>query len=122
LVLGRSNRDAKIAGMGTSVRRSAFGLLVAAAIGSGCSRDDELDVSGDEAMKHLERISYYDRNGDGKIDEELHRYVGAHDADWTLRDNDYDGRFEKKILYGISIFEKAVDLPVPTGLPISASK
>lgn len=54
----------------------------------------------------------------GKVDEEMHRYARAQDADWALRDNDYDGRFEKKILWGVGIFESTVDLPVPTGVHI----
>lgn len=71
-----------------------------------------------ESLKRVERISYYDSNGDGKVDVESHQYVGANDADWELRDEDHNGRFEKKIRYGVGVFESAVDLPVPKGVRI----
>lgn len=101
------------------MKRSALIFLaVAVALGSGCARDAKPDESMDDALKRIGRISYYDRNGDGKVDEEMHRYVGVQDADWALRDDDYNGRFEKKIRWGIGVFESAVDLPVPTGVHI----
>jgi hypothetical protein len=64
------------------------------------------------------QISCYDRNGDGKVDLEKHQHPGVADADWELRDDDYDGRFEKKILYGFAVQESPVDIPVPTGVKI----
>ena len=65
------------------------------------------------------RVHYYDRNGDGKVDQETHHYPGTADADWELRDDDFDGRYEKKILYGVGVFESRVDIPVPTNVHIS---
>lgn len=41
-------------------------LAVAAAVGSGCARDAKPEESADGALERIERISYYDRNGDGK--------------------------------------------------------
>src|SRR5437868_5092956 len=66
------------------------------------------------SFENREQISYYDRNGDGKVDLEKHKFHGVADADWELRDDDYNGRYEKKILYGFAVVESAVDLPVPT--------
>jgi hypothetical protein len=62
-------------------------------------------------MKRRERVTYYDRNGDGKADLEAHRY-GMADADWQLRDDNYDGRYEQKILFGFAIIHSTVDIPV----------
>jgi len=71
-------------------------------------------------FERTEQVIYYDRNGDGRVDQEMHHYPGLADADWELRDDDYHGRYQKKILYGFTIVESAVDLPVPTHVPISA--
>ncbi|HEY0551503.1 MAG TPA: hypothetical protein VGF13_18005 [Verrucomicrobiae bacterium] len=76
--------------------------LAAAVIISGCVR---------------ERISYHDRNGDGLVDLEKHQYRLT-DADWQLQDDDYDGRFDKKIHFGVGATEQAVDLAVPKNVPI----
>ena len=64
------------------------------------------------------KILYFDRNGDGKVDLERHTHPGVADADWELRDDDHDGRYEKKILYGFAAGESAVDIPVSTGVKI----
>lgn len=69
-------------------------------------------------LKKREEIRHYDRNGDGKADLETHHYPGMADADWELRDDDFSGRFEKKILYGIAIVESRVDIPVPMNVRI----
>ncbi len=69
-----------------------------------------------------EETTYYDRNNDGKVDLEKHRYHGWADRDWELRDENYDGRFEKKILYGVGVIESAVNLPVPTNVTIKAKE
>jgi hypothetical protein len=88
-------------------------LLAAATVFlSGCATDSS------DPLEDRARISYYDRNGDGKVDLEKHQHPGVADADWELRDDDYDGRFEKKILYGFAVKESPVDIPVPTGVKI----
>ncbi len=88
-------------------------LLAAATVFlSGCATR-----SGDP-LEDRAQISYYDRNGDGKVDLEKHQHPGVADADWELRDDDYDGRFEKKILYGFAVRESPVDIRVPTGVKI----
>lgn len=40
------------------------------------------------------------------------------DADWELRDDDHNGRYERKILYGYAVTESVVDIRVPTGVKI----
>jgi hypothetical protein len=74
-----------------------------------------------DSLDGREQISYYDRNGDGKVDLEIHHYLGVADADWSLQDDDYNGRYEKKILYGVGIIKSAVNLPVPTNVLIEAN-
>lgn len=69
-------------------------------------------------LKKREEVRYYDRNGDGKADLETHHYPGMVDADWELRDDDFSGRFEKKVLYGIAIVESRVDIPVPMNVSL----
>jgi hypothetical protein len=71
-----------------------------------------------DSLGRRTRISYYDRNGDGKVDLETHRYPGVADADWILQDDDYDGRFEKKVRYGIGVKESVVAIQVPTNVKI----
>lgn len=91
--------------------RLVGGILFAALSSCGCaSRSDSPEVRA--------KPSYFDRNGDGKVDIESHRHRGIADADWQFRDDDYDGRFEKKILYGVAVKETAVDIEVPTGVKI----
>lgn len=65
-----------------------------------------------------ERVWYYDRNGDGKVDRELHHYIDTSDADWELLDDDYNGRYERKIHYGFTGTETPVDIPVPEGVHV----
>jgi hypothetical protein len=64
------------------------------------------------------QVLYYDRNGDGRVDLERHHFPGLADADWELRDDNYDGWYEKKILYGYAVKETPVHLPVPTNVHI----
>jgi hypothetical protein len=85
-------------------------ILIAAFLSWGCA-----SRSGD-SLANKAQISYFDRNGDGKVDLEKHQYPGVADADWELRDDEYDGRYEKKIHYGFAVKESAVDIRVPTGV------
>jgi hypothetical protein len=84
-------------------------LMILAALGSGCGQSDR---SADFA----EQISYYDRNSDGKVDMEMHEIPGGSDTNWALEDNDYDGRYEKKIVWGVGVFKSTVDIPVATNV------
>jgi hypothetical protein len=38
-----------------------------------------------------------------------------------LRDDDYDGRYEKKVLYGFAVKDTAVDIRVPTAAKIESA-
>jgi hypothetical protein len=87
-------------------------LLLAMALCAGCA------THSTDPLEDRAQISYYDRNGDGKVDLEKHRHRGVADADWELRDDNYDGRYEKKIPYGFAVKESAVDIRVPTGIKI----
>jgi len=94
------------------MRIFAFSLfLLVAAFWSGCATHRD-------SLQSREQVLYYDRNGDGKVDQERHHYPGVSDADWELRDDNYEGRYEKKIVYGFAVTESAVDLPVPTHVHI----
>lgn len=68
------------------------------------------------------KVTYWDRNGDGKVDIEKHQYKNLADADSELRDDDYDGRYEKKVLFGVGVFESKVDLLVPTNVRMKRSR
>jgi|GEM_PF-3540785 len=88
-------------------------LLVTGGFLAGCTLKD-----GAESESWKVKVSYHDRNGDGVADLETHTYIGIEDADWALRDDDFDGRYEKKALYGFAASEIAVDLPVPVGVKL----
>jgi hypothetical protein len=66
-----------------------------------------------DSLESRDQVTYFDQNGDGRADVENHHYPGVADADWQLRDDNYDGRFEKKVLFGVGIVESVVDVPVP---------
>lgn len=68
--------------------------------------------------KIREQILYYDRNKDGKVDLETHHHSIIADADWELRDDDYNGRYEKKIDFGFGMKTSVVDIPVPMDVKI----
>src|SRR3954470_20765575 len=81
-------------------------LLLAAFFCPGCAtHTTTLESKG--------QVLYYDRNGDGRVDQEKHHFPGVADADWELRDDDYDGRYERKTLYGFALTESVINLPVP---------
>jgi hypothetical protein len=100
------------------MKRAILPLLLAAAAQFGCAPDSAKTENIRSSMRDRERVSYYDRNADGKVDREFHRFVGWADSDWELLDDDFDGRFEKKIRYGVSVLNSIVDISVPKGVPI----
>ncbi len=94
------------------MKRLALGLLLFGTLSwSGCAAHRE-------SVERAAQVLYYDRNGDGSVDLERHHFTGLADADWELRDDNYDGWYEKKILYGYTVTETAVHLPVPTNVHI----
>lgn len=92
-------------------------ILMGVSFLSGCR-----ERNSGEPVQEIEpaqaQVTYYDRNGDGKVDLEKHRFLEMADADSELRDDNFDGRYEKEILFGVGVFEKAANLPVPTGVKI----
>jgi hypothetical protein len=99
--------------MTVTMRFARIGIsLIAVLLSCGCA------MRNADSLEDRERISYYDRNGDGKVDLEKHRHPGIADADWELRDDDHDGRYEKKVLFGIGVFESAVEIRVPADVKI----
>lgn len=63
-------------------------------------------------------IQSEDRNADGRIDREVHKYPELADADWELRDEDYDGVYEQLITYGYAVQTQQVSIAVPLqGMP-----
>ena len=91
-------------------------VAVAAMICSGCATRTR------DSLEDRVQISYFDRNGDGKVDLEKHLHPGVADADWELRDDDYDGRYEQRILYGFAVTESLVDRRIPTGVKIEKTR
>ena len=68
-------------------------------------------------------IVYYDRNGDGLVDYELHILGGGHaDADWALVDTKFRGRYDLRVHWGIVLEKSRVDVPVPQGVRITPGK
>jgi len=64
------------------------------------------------------KVTYYDRNHDGRVDFEFHD-TGGGDTDWAVADRDYDGYYDILLWYGI--FGAAIykhHRPVPTGVKI----
>jgi hypothetical protein len=86
-------------------------LLIATAFWVGCAPHRE-------GAERTGQVLYYDRNGDGRVDLEKHHFPRMADADWELRDDNYDGWYEKKILYGYAVRGTEVHLPVPTNVNI----
>ena len=81
-------------------------------------------LSGCAAKEDEERVSYYDKNGDDRVDLERHVYTQT-DSDWELRDTDFDGRYDRKVSLGGTRYidvdgteGRRVDLPVPAGVRI----
>jgi hypothetical protein len=88
-----------------------FSLLMVAVVGAGCGRRDK-------RAKTAEQIFYYDKNGDGKVDVEYHEIPGGADMNWELADTNYDGRYDRKTLWGVAVRKSAVDIPVATNVQI----
>jgi len=81
-------------------------LLFAIVLWAGCA-------SHRQRGGRAQQVLYYDRNGDGRVDLERHHFPGLADADWELRNDNYDGRYDKKIVYGYGVVETAIDIEVP---------
>ena len=62
--------------------------------------------------------TYYDRNGDGIVDFEFHELPNSDHYDWALNDRNFDGRYDLRLRYGMTVGYDNVDIPVPRGVPI----
>ena len=96
------------------MRSSVF--LVFCAVLIGCA-------SNDTAPPQNWIVTYYDRNGDGVVDYELHSLGSGHaDADWALIDTSFKGHYDVRVHWGY-VFEKTrVNLPVAKNVKITPGK
>jgi hypothetical protein len=68
-------------------------------------------------------VTYYDRNGDGVVDYELHVLGSGHaDADWALIDTNFRGRYDRRVHWGVTIERQLIDIPVPKHMKITPGK
>ena len=68
-------------------------------------------------------VTYYDRNGDGIVDYELHTLgSGQADTDWALIVTKFRGRYHLRIQWGYVLEKKKVDIPVPKNVKITPGK
>jgi hypothetical protein len=64
-------------------------------------------------------VTYYDRNGDGIVDFELHHHLRSDDTDYALCDTQFRGRYDLKINYNPFNPREETDRPVPTGVKVT---
>jgi len=65
-------------------------------------------------------VTYYDRNGDGIVNYELHTRGNGHATDqWALIDSDFNWRYDLRIHWGDVVEKKKIDLPVPKHVTIT---
>ena len=57
-------------------------------------------------------VKKLDRNNDGVVDLYECRFPMITDSDWTMRDDDFDGVFEKKDVFGEGYYEEDVSIKV----------
>ena len=89
---------------------------------AGCaSAGDQGSVRASSASAVAD-ISYFDRNGDGTSDFELHRPAGCDDCDWALVDGDFDGRYDTRVVWSFGVEREAADLQVPIDVPLTAGQ
>jgi hypothetical protein len=68
-------------------------------------------------------VTYYDRNGDGIVDYELHTLGSGHaDADWALIDTKFRGRYDLRVHWGFTLEKKKVNIPVPNNVKVTPGK
>ena len=67
-------------------------------------------------------ITFYDRNGDGVVDFELHHHLRSDDTDYAFCDTQFRGRYDLKINYNPFNSPEPIDRPVPTGVKITAGQ
>ena len=78
-----------------------------------CAHGDRESDRAAEAPKVVAAATYYDRNLDGVADLELHQPPHCDDCDWALVDIDFDGRYERRVIWSFGMIKEEVDKPVP---------
>ena len=63
--------------------------------------------------------TYYDGNGDGIVDYELHDAPQMADDAWAMRDRDFDGRYDVRYVFGVVGTRSNTDQPVPRNVRIT---
>ena len=63
--------------------------------------------------------TYYDGNGDGIVDYELHDIPQMADDAWALRDRNFDGRYDVRYVFGVVGTRSKIDQPVPRSVRIT---
>ena len=63
--------------------------------------------------------TYYDGNGDGVVDYELHDVPQMADDAWALRDRDFDGRYDVRYIFGVVGTRSKIDQPVPRSVRLT---
>ncbi len=58
-------------------------------------------------------VTYYDRDGDGVVDYELHRVRNTVYLSYALIDSKYKGRYDQKMSLAYPYNTDRVDIPVP---------
>lgn len=96
------------------MRLAVLALLIALVAGCASSKRDR----GEDRYV----TTYYDRNGDGIIDFELHVLPGASDADWALSDTNFSGKYDIRIRFGHAVTREPIYKPVPKKAPITAGR
>lgn len=70
-----------------------------------------------KSLADVPSVSYYDKNGDGVVDYELHHPMKPGEPDWALEDQNFDGYYDYDILYGKTIvIKEPVHIPVPRNI------
>ena len=92
-----------------------FGSLVLAVVLASCASREPSTPNW--------HITYYDRNGDGIVDYELHVLGSGHaDADYALIDTAFRGRYNLRVHWGVALAKQRVDIPVPKHMKITPGK
>jgi hypothetical protein len=101
---------------------SALCCILLAACSTSSQRPTGAETVSSAAAGDPGEVSYYDRNRDGVADLEFHEYAHRDDADWALVDTRFKGRYDLELRWSFGLLKRPVDLPVPTGVSISADR
>jgi len=86
--------------------------VVAAVVATGCATEPY-------SMPVFSYVTtYYDRNGDGRADYEDHDDPRISDEAWALSDTDFDGYYDRKINFGVSLTRESIHQPVPRNVKL----